>query len=188
MWGFVVQYTLVFNLHKGQQISICPRKAFMNIRHAALKDIPALLAVYDRARSFMAANGNPTQWPANYIHQGLLENDIAQHTLYVCEDADGIQGVFMYAEGPDPTYLHIENGSWPSDTAYAVVHRVASAGKVKGVLSHIIAWASAQSAVLRMDTHADNAPMQHLLEKLGFQRCGIIYVEDGTPRIAYQKG
>ena len=29
--------------------------------------------------------------------------------------------------------------------------------------------------------------MQHILEKHGFQRCGIIYVKDGTERIAYQK-
>ena len=29
--------------------------------------------------------------------------------------------------------------------------------------------------------------MQHLLEENGFTRCGIIHVEDGTPRIAYQK-
>lgn len=29
--------------------------------------------------------------------------------------------------------------------------------------------------------------MQHLLEKYGFVRCGIIYLPDGAPRIAYQK-
>lgn len=29
--------------------------------------------------------------------------------------------------------------------------------------------------------------MQHILEKNGFARCGIIHVADGTPRIAYQK-
>lgn len=40
---------------------------------------------------------------------------------------------------------------------------------------------------LRADTHADNKIMQHLLEKNGFARCGIIHVEDGTPRVAYQK-
>lgn len=28
---------------------------------------------------------------------------------------------------------------------------------------------------------------QHLLESEGFTRCGIIHVEDGTPRIAYQR-
>lgn len=29
--------------------------------------------------------------------------------------------------------------------------------------------------------------MQKLLEKYGYIKCGIIHVEDGTPRIAYQK-
>lgn len=29
--------------------------------------------------------------------------------------------------------------------------------------------------------------MQHLICKNGFQKCGIIYVEDGSPRIAYEK-
>jgi len=37
-----------------------------------------------------------------------------------------------------------------------------------------------------MDTHADNKPMQHLAEKHGFTRCGIIYTGDGSPRIAYE--
>ena len=29
--------------------------------------------------------------------------------------------------------------------------------------------------------------MQHLLDKLKFRKCGIIYLLDGNPRIAYQK-
>jgi RimJ/RimL family protein N-acetyltransferase len=45
----------------------------------------------------------------------------------------------------------------------------------------------AQIPNIRIDTHRDNAIMQHLLEKNGFVKCGIIYVEDGSPRIAYQK-
>ena len=36
-------------------------------------------------------------------------------------------------------------------------------------------------------THADNKIMQHLLEKNGFTRCGVIHVRDGSPRFAYQK-
>lgn len=39
---------------------------------------------------------------------------------------------------------------------------------------------------LRIDTHEDNAVMQHVIEKCGFKRCGIIYVSNGTPRIAYE--
>ena len=41
---------------------------------------------------------------------------------------------------------------------------------------------------MRIDTHTDNKVMQKLLTKLGFQRCGIIYViEDNYPRYAYEK-
>lgn len=38
---------------------------------------------------------------------------------------------------------------------------------------------------IRADTHADNQIMQKLMEKNGFMKCGIIYVKNGTPRIAY---
>ena len=38
---------------------------------------------------------------------------------------------------------------------------------------------------IREDTHADNQIMQKLAEKNGFVKCGIIYVKNGTPRIAY---
>jgi RimJ/RimL family protein N-acetyltransferase len=40
---------------------------------------------------------------------------------------------------------------------------------------------------IRVDTHKDNLIMQHLLAKSGYEKCGIIFVEDGSPRIAYQK-
>ena len=159
----------------------------MIIRNAQYADLPAVAEIYADARRFMAANGNPTQWPDGYPYRDMLEEDIALGQLYVLEENQELQGVFMFAVGNDPTYTYIE-GKWPSDTPYGVVHRVASAGKTKGLLARIIAWAAAQCPVLRMDTHRDNKPMQHLLEKLGFVRCGIIYVEDGTPRIAYQKG
>ena len=51
----------------------------------------------------------------------------------------------------------------------------------------VITWCLEHCESLRADTHADNKAMQHLLEKNGFTRCGIIRVEDGTPRIAYQR-
>ena len=40
---------------------------------------------------------------------------------------------------------------------------------------------------LRADTHEDNKIMQKVILKNGFQETGIIYVEDGTPRIAFEK-
>ena len=39
-----------------------------------------------------------------------------------------------------------------------------------------------------MDTQTDNVIMQNLLKKMGFIKCGIIYVvEDDYPRYAYER-
>ena len=82
--------------------------------------------------------------------------------------------------------LEDEQGSWMVDTEYAAVHRVASDGTVRNVLEKIMDYCKAQIPHLRIDTHEDNKVMQHVLEKYGFVRCGIVYVPDGSPRIAYE--
>ena len=48
-------------------------------------------------------------------------------------------------------------------------------------------WCAKQHPNLRADTHKDNIIMQNLLTRNGFIRCGIVYVSNGTARIAYQK-
>lgn len=40
---------------------------------------------------------------------------------------------------------------------------------------------------IRIDTHQDNKSMQRLILKNNFEYCGIIYVEDGSERLAYEK-
>ena len=40
---------------------------------------------------------------------------------------------------------------------------------------------------LRIDTHRGNAVMRRMLEKNGFVYCGIIYLEGGEERVAYEK-
>ena len=46
-------------------------------------------------------------------------------------------------------------------------------------------WCLQQGLPLRADTHANNIYMQRALTATGFVRCGTIYTEDGTPRLAY---
>jgi hypothetical protein len=48
-----------------------------------------------------------------------------------------------------------------------------------------VAYGKEQISHLRIDTHHDNYVMQHAIIQAGFQRRGIIYIGDGTPRIAY---
>jgi len=65
--------------------------------------------------------------------------------------------------------------------------RLASSGKEKGVAKACFEWCFSQCPNIRVDTHQDNVVMQRILEKLGFTYCGIIFVTNGTPRLAYQK-
>ena len=154
------------------------------IRLATQADMPEILGLYAQARRFMAENGNPTQWGQHHPVQHVLENDIHLNRLYVVEGGDGLCGVFMFQVGDDPTYTHIE-GSWRSSNPYGVIHRIA--GRGGGVFAAALEYCSGIIGHLRIDTHADNKPMQHVVEKAGFSKRGIIYVEDGTPRIAYDR-
>ena len=141
-------------------------------RGARRADLDAILKIYARARQAMADSGNPTQWGDHFPPQELLEEDIDSNRLFLYLVNGELEGVFAFILGPDPTYARIEDGKWLNDTLpYGTIHRLASAGRHPG----------------RADTHADNKIMQHLLEENGFTKCGIIHVEDGTPRIAYQK-
>lgn len=157
------------------------------IRKAEKQDLPRIHEIYADARQFMRDNGNYAQWGEGDRPEELLEDDIQQGNLYVLEgDEAQIHAVFVFVEGPDPVYLHIEQGSWRSESEYAAVHRVASDGTVRNVLGQIMDYCKAQIPHLRIDTHEDNKVMQHVLEKYGFVRCGIVYMPDGSPRIAYE--
>lgn len=157
-------------------------------RGATRSDLPEILKIYARAREAMAAAGNPAQWGTSFPPEELLKEDIDSNRLFVYLVNGELEAVFAFILGPDPTYAVIEDGRWLNDTLpYGTIHRLASAGKRKGVAADVITWCLEHCESLRADTHADNKIMQHLLEENGFTKCGIIHVEDGTPRIAYQK-
>lgn len=155
-----------------------------NIRLAVQADLDEIEQIYSHARQFMADNGNPTQWANGYPQRELLEEDICLGRLYVAKKENGIYGVFLFAIGEDPTYAYIEDGAWISDLPYGTIHRIASCGK--GLFTEALEFCRKMCNHIRIDTHHNNKPMQHLVEKHGFTRCGIIYTDDGTPRIAYE--
>ena len=162
----------------------------MFIRHAAKEDLKRMTEIYEHARAFMSEHGNPRQWgPTNWPPEWLLEKDIELGRSYVCEENGRVTATFCYFYGEDdPTYNKIESGSWKDDSPYGVVHRIATDHSVKGTGSFCINWAFEQCGHIRIDTHGDNIVMQGMLEKLGFEYCGIIHVEeDNDPRMAYEK-
>lgn len=162
----------------------------MNIRKTTFADLNSLLEIYATAREFMAKNGNPNQWGSAWPPQEQIKEDIRQGYSYVCECEGQIAGTFFFNAGKDiePTYRLITEGKWGNDTPYGVIHRLASNGKAKGIGAFCIQWCYEQCGHLRVDTHPDNRPMQHLLHKLGFAYRGIIHVKhDPMPRLAFEK-
>jgi len=111
---------------------------------------------------------------------------VEKKQLYVCEESGHIYAAFVMALGEDPTYRVID-GAWKNDEPYATLHRIASTGERSGMMDEIVRWAFARTGNLRGDTHELNLPMQKAFERNGFERCGTIWVEDGSPRIAYHK-
>lgn len=156
------------------------------IRPARPADLPALREIYARARAFMAANGNPTQWGTDHPPVDALRQDIARGQLFVLCEGDTPHAAFALVPGADPTYAVIA-GAWQSDAPYATIHRLASDGTRPGVFGAAIAFAAARQPHLRIDTHAHNHIMQTLITRAGFVYCGTITVADGTPRLAYER-
>lgn len=155
------------------------------VSNAKAEDLPVIEAIYARARAFMEETGNPNQWGKTNPPTAQLEADIADQRLFVLTDETGIHGVFYFWIGEDPTYARIFAGSWESDSPYGTIHRIASDGS-GGVFSAALDFSKKKSHHLRIDTHEDNKVMQHVVEKHGFVRRGIIYIADGSPRIAYE--
>lgn len=159
----------------------------MKIRKATMQDLEIMMKLYENARAFMASHGNPTQWGTSYPSQKLLESDIRSGSSYVCEEHGFITATFFYRKDADSDYAKIYQGQWLNESPYGVVHRITSDGTIKGTASFCLSWALEQCGNLKIDTHRDNLIMQHMLEKNGFSFCGIIYLTDGSERMAYQK-
>lgn len=159
----------------------------MEIRLAGKEDLPEILEIYAYAREQMRKNGNPTQWGNDRPLLAAIIEDLEKERMYLILSEGLICGVFVFYIGDDPTYQIIKNGAWLNDLPYGVIHKVASNDRAGGILSAALTFAEKRTNNLKMDTHRDNRIMQRLLERNGFIKCGIIYTDDGTERIAYQR-
>ena len=159
----------------------------MLIRKTEEKDLPVISEIYENAKRFMRENGNPNQWSDGKPNADTAREDMKNGTGYVVEENGEILAVFMFSIGEDPTYLRIYDGAWKNNLSYAVIHRIAVARQGKGIIDFCISECFKICPNLKIDTHRDNIPMQRALLKRGFEYCGIIHLENGDERLAYQK-
>ncbi|WP_311561982.1 hypothetical protein [Peptoniphilus duerdenii] len=158
----------------------------MKIELAKKTDLDKLLEIYREAREFMKNSGNKTQWGDNKPSKETLERDIENLNLYKVVDFDEIVGAFALIYGEDKTYFKID-GKWLNDEPYATLHRVVSSGKARGIMSEIIKFSEEKYENLRIDTHKNNHKMLDKIRENGFTYCGVIKIDDGSPREAFQK-
>ena len=157
------------------------------IRKAIDSDLLEIKKIVAKARDIMKSSGNINQWVDGYPSIDVLLADVRSGNAYLLFREDKAIAYFAMIDGPDPTYNFIAEGNWLNNDSYGVLHRIASNGEAKGVFKEILIYASEHYSNIRIDTHHDNKIMQRLLEQNGFVYCGIIFLADGSPRLAYQR-
>ena len=160
----------------------------MEIRRAVPGDLETIMDLYAQGRQYMRRSGNQNQWIHGYPSRELVTEDIRQGRSYLLTENGRAEAVFYFHADRDiePTYRVID-GAWLDDGPYGVLHRVASSGRVSGVMERCTAGGMEHCPSLRVDAHRDNLPMQRALERGGYRYCGVIVIEDGSERLAYQK-
>lgn len=171
----------------------------MQIRPTTQNDLDAVMSIIEEARRTIAALGI-NQWQNGSPNRAMIEEDISLGRGRAVTLNGEIVGTFALIFDGEPTYNIIEQGAWslPDRTetgewSYLAIHRVAVsvASRGTGVSTAIIRYAEDTAralgrASLRIDTHEGNVVMRRMLEKHGFSYRGVIHLDNGDPRVAYE--
>ena len=165
----------------------------MNLRLSNEKDLTEIMSIIDEAKKFLK-NNKVDQWQNGYPNKEVILNDINKNESYVIENNGEVIGTTALSFAGEKNYDKIYEGKWISNGPYAVIHRIA-VSKVKGLknIGTEILKKSEELCIanginnIKIDTHEDNIHMQKLLLKNNYKYCGVIYLEDGSKRIAFEK-
>lgn len=165
----------------------------MKLRKALPFDITPIMEIIKDAQLYLKELGID-QWQNHYPTEETILTDIRHGHGYVLINEGNIIATVAISFDGEKTYEHIYEGAWLSNRDYAVIHRLAVAhvNKGKGVSNEILKITEEMCigrgiSSIKIDTHEHNRGMQHILKKNGYTYCGLIYVEDGTKRIAFEK-
>lgn len=166
----------------------------VKIRKITAEDLPRAAELYELAKGALKAQG-VDQWQDGSPNIETAREDMKNGVGYVLEDDTGeVIATACLAFGREPTYDEIFGGEWSAKPeCYGFLHRIAVAPSAKGkgaaglMFDKLKRMAHERGVnVLRGDTHRDNKPMQRVMEKNGLAYRGVIYLEDGSERLAYE--
>lgn len=166
----------------------------MKIRRGTPEDLSAIARLYREARASLKAM-DVDQWQeGDYPNEQDARADMEAGHCYVLEENGEVLAVACLAFGREPTYEVITGGQWAADPEeYGFLHRIAVApeAKGKGAAGKMFDELKRQAGergitVLRGDTHQDNLSMQRVMAKNELLYRGIIHLEDGSERLAFE--
>ncbi len=163
----------------------------MYFKKATLDDLDTIIDILSDGRNQLAEAG-VNQWQGAYPSRKQITADIMQGSAYLFNaDDNATVGAVAVVPSPDETY-DTAKAEWLNTTApYVVIHRVAIHSSHAGhgyatqlfekIIAHIAADHPEINSI-RIDTHADNQAMQHLIAKMNFKRVGemvgVYHVDD----------
>ena len=181
------------------------RLADCDMRPATVDDIPAIVATLEAGRSLLAADGIDQWQDGAGPDVDLVTSDVARGWGRVFLIGGQVAATAALIDEPEPAYDRVVEGAWQTrgDAAtpvgatspYATIHRVAVAPAFRGMhvaqrfYASLIEEARARGfAEIRVDTHADNVRMQHVIASAGFTRACTVLVGNNPKdlRWAYQ--
>ena len=165
----------------------------MEFRKAVETDKNNIMKIINQAKAYFKENGID-QWQDGYPNMTTIQKDIMDGNGYILLKDKEIVATSAVIFGKEKNYETIFQGKWISEGEYVAIHRIAVTSRYKGlglsteIIKNIEAI-SLEKGVhsIKVDTHKQNLSMQKLLEKNNFQYCGIIYLEDKSERIAFEK-
>ena len=164
-------------------------------RKATLDDLDQILIAVEDARLYLKEQGNG-QWQDGYPNKDDFINDINNGRLFVVFDNDNANVVvgccaLTYRE---EDYHHLYEGAWLTDIPYMVMHRVAIKKEYRGqgygkkLFKVFVEQAKIEGYYsLRIDTHAGNSVMRHLITSFGFVYCGKAILTPNKDRVVYER-
>ncbi|MDR2149030.1 MAG: GNAT family N-acetyltransferase [Tannerella sp.] len=164
------------------------------LRKGKPSDLPRMMEIV-RQGQISIGKLDINQWRNGYPSQDIINQDIENGNSYVLTtDADEVIAIATVIYNYEPTYDKIYDGEWLTHGDFVVVHRMAVAEEFKqqGIASILLKGIEKQAIAdnipaFKIDTHEGNIPMRKTFESNGFTYCGRIFLQDGNPRIAYEK-
>ena len=165
----------------------------MTIRQAGASDTEQIWQVIADAKQMMRDLGR-NQWTEEYPSLDVIAADIEAGAAYVMCDGDGCVAAYAcLTSAPEAAYA-APGACWLTDRPYLVIHRLAvrASYRGRGLARRLLSYAEEVCrgiglGTIKVDTNHDNTQMLHLLQTVGYVRCGTVSYGPRGERIAFEK-